>query len=85
MPFLSNDRQELPAGPFPPAWQSYLDKNVFVYQLLTETECERLRDAIRIFIARKFWEGRAGFQVTDEVKVTIASQACSLILGFEDY
>src|SRR5207249_7525833 len=78
-------RRELLAEPFPPTWQSYLDENVFFYQLLTEAERAKLREALRIFILEKSWEGCAGLGVTDEVRVTIASQACLLVLGFADY
>src|SRR5207249_9134839 len=32
------------------------------------------------------WEGCGGLKMTDEIKVTVAAQACLLVLGFEhDY
>src|SRR5262249_15837654 len=45
----------------------------------------KLRAAVQTFIAEKNWEGCRGQAITDEVKVTIAGQACLLVLGFEDY
>jgi Mlc titration factor MtfA (ptsG expression regulator) len=78
-------RQKLLAEPFPDEWLAILRENVFLYRLLSEAEQAKLRDALRIFIAEKYWEGCRGQEITDEVKVTIAGQACLLLLGFEDY
>ena len=38
---------------------------------------------LRIFLAEKNWEGCGGLRMTDEIKVTIAAQACLLLLGME--
>ncbi|OAI40646.1 hypothetical protein AYO40_04570 [Planctomycetaceae bacterium SCGC AG-212-D15] len=78
-------RKKLLAEPFPEDWLAILHRNVFLYRLLTDAEQARLRDLLRIFIAEKFWEGCRGQEITDEVKVTVAGQACVLLLGFEDY
>jgi Mlc titration factor MtfA (ptsG expression regulator) len=71
------------AQPFPADWLAYLRKNVLHYQFLSEQEQARLRDDLRIFVAEKHWEGCGGLQMTDEIKVTIAAQACLLVLGLE--
>ncbi len=42
-----------------------------------------LETLVAQFIAETNWEGRGGLQVTDEMKVTVAAQACRLILGLE--
>jgi Mlc titration factor MtfA (ptsG expression regulator) len=76
-------RRKLLAQPFPDAWLNYLHKNVAHYKFLTEAEQARLRDDLRIFVAEKSWEGCGGLQMTDEIKVTIAAQACLLVLGLE--
>jgi Mlc titration factor MtfA (ptsG expression regulator)/Tfp pilus assembly protein PilF len=78
-------RAELLSVPFPAEGRAFLDEDVLLYRLLTEAQRSKLEDASRIFIAEKSWEGCAGFQITDDVKLTIASQACLLVLGFEDY
>lgn len=78
-------RPQLLAGPFPEPWLPYLQENVFLYRLLSEPEQEKLRDTLRIFVAEKYWEGCGGLQITDEIRVTIAAQACLLLLGFDDY
>ncbi len=79
-------RRRLLAAPFPAEWLAYLHRNVALYWMLTEPEQQRLRDDLRIFIAEKKWEGCGGLTITDETKVTVAAQACLLLLGIEhDY
>jgi Mlc titration factor MtfA (ptsG expression regulator) len=39
-----------------------------------------------VFVAETYWEGLAGLEVTDEMRVTVAAQVGFLMLGFdEDY
>jgi hypothetical protein len=74
-------RARLLETPFPDAWRTYLTDNVHAYRLLDETEQERLRDLVQVFIAEKNWEGCGGLELDDEMRVTIAGCACLLILG----
>jgi hypothetical protein len=76
-------RSKLLSEPFPESWLPYLQKNVAHYAYLSEAERAKLRDDLRIFIAEKRWEGCSGLDITDEMKVTIASQACLLVLNLE--
>jgi Mlc titration factor MtfA (ptsG expression regulator) len=76
-------RAKILARSFPLDWLEYLRKNVAHYQFLSREEQTRLRDDLRIFIAEKHWEGCAGLKITDEIKVTIAAQACLLVLGMK--
>jgi MtfA peptidase len=79
-------RRRLLAAPFPAGWLAHLRRNVAAYEILTDAEQARLRDDLRVFIAEKSWEGCGGLTVTDEVRVSIAAQACLLLLGVEhDY
>jgi Mlc titration factor MtfA (ptsG expression regulator) len=83
--FRNRRRRQLLAEPFPPEWLKYLESNVSVYPTLSEAEQARLRDKVRIFIAEKTWEGCGGLPITDEIKVTIAAQACVLVLGYDNF
>jgi Mlc titration factor MtfA (ptsG expression regulator) len=76
-------RRRLLATPFPDEWLAYLRKNVALYATLTEAEQAKLRDDLRVFVAERHWEGCGGLTVTDEMKVTIAAQACLLVLNLE--
>jgi Mlc titration factor MtfA (ptsG expression regulator) len=78
-------RRRLVAQPFPPAWLEYLRRNVAHYQFLAPAEQARLRDDLRIFLAEKHWEGCGGLALTDEIMVTIAAQACLLLLGLRHH
>ena len=79
-------RKAIVAESFPQAWLRYLEANVGHYRFLRADEQARLRDLLRIFIAEKHWEGCGGLVLTDEVRVTIAAQACMLILALDyDY
>jgi Mlc titration factor MtfA (ptsG expression regulator) len=76
-------RRRLLAQPFPDPWLDYLHRNVFFYQQMTAAEQAKLRDDLRVLIAEKNWEGCGGLHLTDEIKVTIAAQACLLTLALE--
>src|SRR5262245_38695690 len=79
--WLRNRRRRLLREPMPATWQAVLRRNVQHYMELSEDERSRLRDNLRIFIAEKYWEGCNGLELTDEMKVTIAAQACLLTLN----
>lgn len=76
-------RRRILATPFPSDWLRYLRRNLPQYNLLTPAEQESLRDATRVFVAEKNWEGCRGLKVTDEMKVTIAGHACLMVLGLD--
>jgi len=74
-------RRMLLSTPVPPAWEDILKKNLPPYGKLSSQLRQQLHDATRIFIAEKSFEGCGGLTLTDEVKVTIAAQACMLLLN----
>ncbi len=79
-------RRRLGAGPFPPEWLRILSRNVPYCGRLGDDEQARLHGHIQVFLSEKRFEGCGGFEITDEVRVTIAALACMLILNREtDY
>lgn len=76
-------RNRILATSFPAVWMEYLNDNVEHYSLLTESEQKKLRDDVQVFVAEKNWEGCGGLELTEEMKVTIAAQACLMALGLE--
>lgn len=68
------------ARPFPAAWRDLLQRRLWLYPRLNEAERGRLADHVKVFIAEKDFEGCAGLEVTDEMRVLIAAQASLLIL-----
>src|SRR5438128_4725871 len=81
--FNGQHRRAILSQPFRREWLEFLKKNVPHYSLLSGKEKAKLRNAVQIVIAEKHWEGCRGLEVTDEMKVAIAGQACLLILGME--
>ncbi|MDZ7333585.1 MAG: zinc-dependent peptidase [candidate division KSB1 bacterium] len=83
LPFKKYRRRKLMNKPFPVEWLTILQRNVPYYRRLSVSEQKELQGLIQIFIAEKQFEGCGGLQITDEIKVTIAAQACMLLLGRE--
>lgn len=49
--------------------------------MLDEIESAELRKMVQVFLEEKHWEGCGGLELTDEIRVTIAAQACLLLLA----
>jgi Mlc titration factor MtfA (ptsG expression regulator) len=73
-------RQRVRAQPFPAAWREILERRVPYVQRLPIHLRAQLEDHIKVFIAGKQFFGCGGMRVDDEVRVTIAAQACLLLL-----
>lgn len=69
------------ARPLPPGQAAILARNVFQYRGMDETLRRRLQRMVQQFLHEKKFVGCAGLDVTDEMRVTIAGQACLLLLG----
>jgi len=65
---------------FPEAWRAILQSAIPVYATLSATDREELRGHIQVFLAEKRFEGAAGLEITDEIRLTIAAYACVLLL-----
>lgn len=76
-------RKRILAQPLPAEWLAYLEENVVQYRLLAPAEQQKLRRRVQVFVAEKTWVGCGGLDVNDEMKVTIAAQACLLVLGID--
>jgi Mlc titration factor MtfA (ptsG expression regulator) len=56
------------------------------YGMLDTAEQAELQAMMKVFLEEKQWEGCGGLELTDEIRVTIAAQACLLQLGLpHDY
>jgi Mlc titration factor MtfA (ptsG expression regulator) len=73
----------LPRDPIPDRWRNIVDANVPLADTLSPEERERLLRLVQLFLADKHVEGCAGLTVTEEMKVTIAAEACLLLLHLE--
>jgi Mlc titration factor MtfA (ptsG expression regulator) len=79
-------RGRLRGRPFPNEWLKLIQRHVVFFSKLSAGDRAELLGHIQVFLAEKRFEGCAGFAITDEVRVTIAAQACLLLLHREtDY
>jgi Mlc titration factor MtfA (ptsG expression regulator) len=82
--FKNHHRAALRAEPMPEAWRAILTKNIPYLRLLPPADVTELEARVRVFLAEKQFEGCGGLELTDEMKVTIAGQACLLVLHRDD-
>ena len=69
------------ARPLAPDLVAILERNLAQYARMNEGQQRRLRRLVQQFLHEKAFVGCAGLEVTDEMRVTIAAQACMLVLG----
>jgi Mlc titration factor MtfA (ptsG expression regulator) len=74
-------REKLTRKPFPPEWEAILNRSVVLYRHLPDPLKNELHGHILVFLHEKTFEGCAGLEMTEEMRVTIAAQACILLLG----
>ena len=83
-PWLTERRRaRLRAKPFPAAWRRILRRRVPIVARLPSELQLRLKRHIQVFIAEKPFIGCQGQAITNEVRITIAAQACLLLLGHQ--
>src|SRR5256884_8116674 len=73
----------LASDPIPDRWRDIVDESVPLARSLSSEERERLLRLVQLFLSDKHFEGCGGLTVTEEMKVTIAAEACLLLLHFE--
>jgi Mlc titration factor MtfA (ptsG expression regulator) len=73
-------RARLMKTPLPPGQLAIVERTVPYYRLLPEADREELRGLVQILLAEKKFEGCDGLLITDEIRLTIAAQACMLLL-----
>ncbi len=72
-------RARLRVRPFPDEWAAILE-DVPLCRRLPREDLAELRGHIQVFLAEKRFEGAGGFAIDDAVRLTIAGQACILLL-----
>jgi Mlc titration factor MtfA (ptsG expression regulator) len=69
------------SAPFPEEWVEILERNIGIYRNLPMPLRLQLRQLIKQFLHQKHFSGAGGLEVTDEMRITIAAQACMLQLN----
>jgi Mlc titration factor MtfA (ptsG expression regulator) len=78
--FLELKRKRLRAQPFPIQWFPFVNK-ISLYRCLPIPLKKQLQGHIQVFLAEKYFVGCGGLEITDEIKLTIVTQACLLLLN----
>ena len=86
-PFRTARRKRVTSQLFPAPWDQILARNFPVDRRLPASDRSDLRRRMQIFLAEKRFEGVGGLAMSDEIQVTVAAQACLLLLhrGEGDY
>jgi len=80
-PWLTERRRErVRKQPFPEAWRAILKRRVPIVRTLPADLQLELKRHIQVFLAEKAFIGCDGLTISDEIRLTIAAQACLLIL-----
>ena len=74
-------RRRVRRQPFPAEWRQILRRRVPYFRAMPADLQLQLKKHIQVFLAEKPFIGCGGLVVTDEMRVTIAAQACLLILN----
>src|SRR5437762_9843140 len=78
--FKDRHRKRLKARPVRNEWLKSIKHRVAFFTRLSASDQAELLDHVQILLAEKNFEGCAGQEITDEIRVTIAVQACLLLL-----
>ena len=84
--FKGKRREALRKMPLSAAQRELVRRNVPYVAMLSPEDERELEGHIQVFLVEKTFEGCGGLELTDEIKLTIAAQACILLLHREtDY
>jgi Mlc titration factor MtfA (ptsG expression regulator) len=74
-------RRRALARPLAPGQIAVLERNVVQYQRMLPQQQTQLQRLVQQFLVDKKFVGCAGLEVSEEMRVTVAGQACLLLLG----
>ncbi len=74
-------REKLFKQPLPAEWVRILERNMPLYRRLPDELKTRLHGHIQLFLNDKSFYGFQGVVIDDEIRVTIAGNACILLIG----
>jgi Mlc titration factor MtfA (ptsG expression regulator) len=73
-------RRRVRSRPFPKDWLGIIRRDVAFFVRLPAADQSELLGHIQVFLSDKRFEGCGGLEITDKIRVTIAAQACLLLL-----
>ncbi|MFT5756487.1 MAG: Mlc titration factor MtfA (ptsG expression regulator) [Alteromonadaceae bacterium] len=74
-------RNKIRKQPFKKQWRKIIQQRIPYFRQMPADLQLQLKQHIQVFLVEKDFVGCNGVQITDEIKVTIATQACLLLLN----
>jgi Mlc titration factor MtfA (ptsG expression regulator) len=78
--FRKRRHRRLRAAPTPPDWVAILERDFPYFRRLSPEDRRELLGHVRVFLREHPFEGCGGLVMTEEIRLTIAAQACLLLL-----
>ncbi len=78
--FKEQRRRRLRTRPIPESWRTIISRNLPFFDRLSASDQQELLGNVHVFLDEKRFEGCGGLSLSDEIRVTIATQACLLLL-----
>lgn len=82
--FRNRRRRRLRSEPFPDGWKEIVERNFELFHRLSSDDQAELLEHMNVFLEEKTFEGCGGLEMTDEIRVTVAAQACVLLLHHQE-
>ncbi|TWX65762.1 zinc-dependent peptidase [Colwellia sp. C1TZA3] len=79
--WLEYKRRLIKAKPFKKQWRKIIQQRMPYFRQMPADLQLQLKQHIQVFLAEKEFVGCNGVVITDEIKITIAAQACLLLLN----
>ncbi|NRA09458.1 MAG: zinc-dependent peptidase [Myxococcales bacterium] len=76
-------RKKLRAQPLPAEARATIERNVPFVSGLPASDRAELEGLVQVFLDEKWFQGCGGLELDDEMRLTIAAQACVLLLRLE--
>lgn len=79
--WLEYKRSVIKAKPFKKQWRKIIQQRMPYFKKMPAHLQLQLKQHIQVFLAEKEFVGCNGVEITDEIRITIAAQACLLLLN----
>ena len=74
-------RNKIKIQPFKKEWRKIIQQRIPYFRQMPVDLQLQLKQHIQVFLSEKNFVGCNGVQITDEIKITVAAQACLLLLN----
>jgi Mlc titration factor MtfA (ptsG expression regulator) len=79
--YVEFKRRQIRRQPFPQDWRKIIKHRIPYFSTMPTDLQLQLKKHIQVFIAEKEFIGQQGITINDDIKVTVAAQACLLLLN----